>query len=426
MKLDRKIIFGTAMLLARVIAVASFVMAIAVNLRAIRRARAILLMPDGGFGHTISAPDWLRRLHSGTGNLTFFGTSYDRQRHNRLIPELWAADGFFWVRQGVVLPRLGAVYDSAWSSRLFHGLQRFLAWYVPYTPCHFSVEGLFAATPAPAWLSADSPFNERYESRYYPLMWARPAPALHVGAPLRRQVALNLKDRFGSGLSRRCTLYIRHRAFADLSETSSVNRLSPELDAHMPAIRVLNRAGYQVLLTGDALAPADTIAALAGGLVDWRAAGVDREAFSLFAGTEVDIHIGSLSGGSAFLFATDIPGLMLNAFAPGDALPRTTLFYKWVYRPDGILVPLGDLLGGMFYDHQLHGCRLANNTPEEMVEAVEDFIVHLGERPYGVDPAEIGIKADWIHGADARLSPVWVRRFGERQKMRREQRVAAQ
>src|SRR5262249_19621696 len=153
-------------------------------------------------------------------------------------------------------------------------------------------------------------------------------------------VSSSIRNRFGSDFRHRCAFYIRGRGLANEADSSSLNRLSPTLDAHIPAIRRLNHAGYQVLLTGDLLPPLELVDELAGGLVDWRVAHVNRDAFSLFAGTEVDIHIGSLSGGSSFLFAADIPGLMLNAFAPGDALPRTTVSYKWLSQPDGVLVAL--------------------------------------------------------------------------------------
>jgi len=409
---------------ARLLACVCILVTIVGHLKAIRRASAILLYPDGGFGHTLLGPDWLRRLYPAEGNLTFFGTSYDHRRHNRLITELWKADRFIWVRQGIMLPRLGAVYDSRWSYRLFGAARRFVKWYVPNTPCHCGIDDLIAATPQPAWIAPGSPFNGRYERRYYPLRQARAAPALRVGEPIRARVSRRLQDRFGSDFPRSCALYVRHRGIADSADTSSINRLSAPLDAYLPAIRVLNRAGYRVLLTGDVMAPPAMVAEREGGLVDWRAAGIDRDAFNLFAGTEVDLHVGSLSGGSAFVFVTDIPALMLNAFAPGDAMPQTTVAYKWLYRRDGTPVELTDLLGGMFYDHQLHGCRLVDNTPEEMAETVADFIAHLAERPYGVDPAELGIDAPWIRAADGRLSPVWLRQYGERAQTDPEQRVA--
>jgi putative glycosyltransferase (TIGR04372 family) len=413
------VLLGAARLVALVATVSTF----AANLRAIRRAQAILIYPDGGFGHTIIAPDWIRRLHPGGGNITFFGTSHDRVRHNRLIAGVWGADKFVWVRQGIMLPYYQAVFDPVWNLRLFQAARRFLTWYVPNTPCYFWAEGLKSATPHPSWLAIDSPFNDLpFEGFHYTLGRARPLPPLHVGEPIRSHVSRALQDRFGSEFRRRCAFFIRHRGEINGADTSSHNRLSPEFDAHIPVIRALNRAGYQVLLTGDATAAAELIAERKGGLVDWRAAGVDRDAFRMFAGTEVDIHIGSLSGGSAFLYVTDIPGLMLNAFPPCDALPRTTVYYKWLFHADGSLASMEELFNGMFKDHQLHGCRLVDNTSEEMVEAVEDFIAHLDARPYGVDPIDLGVEAPLIRAAEARLSPVWLEHYRRQMLAPRERR----
>jgi hypothetical protein len=412
----RKVLLSIGQALARIVASIGIITAIVANLGSIRRASAIALFPDGGFGHTIMAPDWLRRLHPGDATLTFFATSYDRDRHNLLVPQLWVSDRLVWVRQGFVLPKLGTIYDSPWSFRLFRVLKRFLAWYVPKTPCYLGVDDLVAATPRPSWLAAGSAFNSRYENRYYPLIQEKSAPALHVGEATRNRVARSLLNRCGSDFSRRCAFYVRYRGFAYGEDTSSLNRIAPELDAHLPAIRVLVRAGYQVLLTGDVDAPEDMIADFAGGVADWRAAGVDRDEFRLFAGTEVDIHIGSQSGGSAYVYVTDMPALMLNGFPPGDALPQTTVSYKWLHDPDGGLVGLSDMLGGMFFDHQLHGCHLVDNSPDEMAETVADFIANCGKRPFGIDHAELGIEAPWIRAANARLSPAWLKNYCNRAK----------
>jgi hypothetical protein len=109
---------------------------------------------------------------------------------------------------------------------------------------------------------------------------------------------------------------------------------------------------------------------------------------------------------------------MLNAFAPGDALPRTTVSYKWLYHPDGTLAELDVLLGGLFYDHQLHGHKLVDNSAEEMAEIVGDFLLHRSDSPYGVDPKELGIYAPWIKAANARISPCWLRNFHLRAQAR--------
>ena len=385
----------------------------------IRRADAIALYPVGGFGHTIVGPDWLRRLHPGKHHLTFFGTTFDPGRHNALIGNLWGRNSFVWVRQGLTLQRYGSIYSSTWSILLFRLLKKFLAWFVPATPCYFSVEELFAATPRPQWLAADSPFETRYESRYYTLIEVQPAPSIHLQPAACKSVEQAINGKFGSHFPKRCALYLRHRGLHQMRDVSSLNRVVPDLDTHLPAIRILNSAGYRVLLTGDVAAPAELREVREGGLVDAPSAGVDRDTFRMFAGLEVDLHIGCLSGGSAFLYTADIPALMINAFAPGDGLPRTTVYYKWLVRQDGSPLSLNELLGGMFFDHQLHGCDLIENSTEEITEAVDDFIRNLASpRPYGINPADLGVDAPWLRAANARLSPVWLKHYNARRTTR--------
>ncbi len=402
-----------ALIIARTVALLSIITVIGANFWKIRKARAILLVSDGGFGHTIMAPDWLRRLHPGPGNLIVFAAIPGDNRHNFQIPKLWKPDWFIWTRKGILLPLVGSVHDPVWLDKLYRVIWKFLRWYRPNIPCYSSVDDLVAATPRPVWLPEDSPFNIRYEKAYYPLLEARPAPALHVSENVRLRVAAGLANHFGSDFPKRCSFYVRALATPQFSDTSSVNRLSAPLKTYVPAINILNKAGYLVLLTGDIPAQMSINAEIPGGIVDWRSAGVDREAFGLFAGTEVDLHIGSLSGGSAFTFVTEIPSLMLNAFAPGDGLPRSTVYYKWLIKDDGSMPTLEQLLGGMFYDHQLHGCRLVDNNPEEMAEVVDDFIRNYSNQPgpYGIDPIDLGIDAPWLRAANARLSPLWLERY---------------
>ncbi len=157
----------------------------------------------------------------------------------------------------------------------------------------------------------------------------------------------------------------------------------------------------------------DMIRRFQGGVVDWHSTGLDKDVFMLFAGLEVDVHIGNLSGGSAFLYISDIPGLMLNSWAVGDALPRTTVHYKRVSDRAGNPVPPARLFTEFFFDFECADLVVEDATPEEMADAVRDFIEHCdAQQPYGVDPAEIGIDAPWFRAANARLSPVWLARFG--------------
>jgi hypothetical protein len=404
----RRAAWHLALSAARLVAVLGLTAAVLANLGRLRRARAILLYPGGGFGHTISGPDWLRRLHPEGPNITLFATF--PRGHNRLIADLWGKDALVWVQTGMGLPGGMAVTDVAWTLRLFRALHRIIRTLAPRKTCYFGHEALSAATRPALGAIQGSLFDGRYEGRYYTLMQERPAPALHLEPAFRGMVERRLRERFGSGFQRRCAFYIRYPA--ETVDPTSASRRSPQIAAFVPSFRVLNAAGYQVLITGDAELSPELIAEFDGGLVDWRSSGLDKEIFLLYAGLEVDVHIGNLSGGSAFLYVTDMPGLMLNAWSIGDALPRTTVHYKRVSDRNGRPIAPARLFTDFFFDFECKGCVVEEATPEDMAAAVRDFIEHCEtQRPYGVDPAEIGIAAPWFQSANARLSPVWLARF---------------
>lgn len=354
----------------------------------------------------------MRRLYPGDYTLTVFGTIPGR--HNPVIADLWGRDRFLWIPTGMVVPRLGALADTPWAIEVFRRVHALFTRLFPGKTCHFSIYTLMDATPKPNWLEPGCYYEGRYESRYYHLIANEPAPALHLPAPIVATVIARLEERFSTTSRRRCAFYIRHKGLVVEEDLSSALRRSSSLDDHLPAIDVLVAAGYQVLLTGDVTAPPELVAAYGGAVVDWRASGTDRDTYMVFAGTEADIHIGNLSGGSAFLWVTDMPGLMLNAFPPGNAIPNATLHYKSVHGPDGRPVPLETQLSGLFSDIDTHGYVVETCSPQEMADVVSDFVAHChAHRPYGVDPADLGIDAPWIKGANARLSPIWLNSLTE-------------
>ncbi len=130
--MTRRAAWQAALMIARLIVVFGLIAAVLSNLGRIRRARAILLYPGGGFGHTVSGPDWLRRLHPEGPNLTFFGT-YPRG-HNRLIANIWGQDAIVWVQTGFRLPGGQPVTDVAWSYRLFGILDALIRRFAPRKP----------------------------------------------------------------------------------------------------------------------------------------------------------------------------------------------------------------------------------------------------------------------------------------------------
>jgi hypothetical protein len=402
--MGKKVILLIASVLMRILTCASFVLTIVLNIRRVSRADCILLWPQGGFGHTLSSPDWLRHIAPNSRNLIIFGRW--PKRHNALIAELWGHDRFLWVWSAIWLPRVGVVADFRWSEALFEFAERQLKRVWPKKRVLNSWT-LFWATPRPSWVEPGSKYDFNRECRLYALRAERPAPALHLGENRIRVVEGALRNVVGTGYERRCNLYLRRR----LGDVSNLARCAQPVAAYEPLVRYLVSRKFLVMITGD-VDIAGTALADEPLVVDWRRLGISKNLFHVYGGTETDLHIGNLSGGTAFTYVADIQTVLIDALAFGDAYPKTTIQYKRLRNADGSLVPLRTLFDKHALDFECRGCEVVEASPLEMMEVVKDVVENgLGTVPYGIRPESLGLYAPILKSADARLSPVWVRGF---------------
>jgi hypothetical protein len=405
--MTKKLVYSVATFLMRILTGASLFWTIVTNLRTVAKADYIMLFPCGGFGHVLSAPDWLRRLDPAARTLTIFGRWPGRQ--NAVAAELWGRERFLWTWSAIWLPRLGVIADSRWCDTLFYLAQRQLKRLWPKKRYFHAVASLVKATPRPSWIEPGSKYDSHYESRLGALRLDRPAPALHLGERRTKTVESALTRSVGNGHRRRCNLYLRSKA----GDVTNALRCSQPLNAYLPLIRYLVDLEYLVMITGD-VEIKGTILEGASNVVDWRRAGVSKDLFHVFCGTETDLHIGNLSGGSAYTYVSDIQSVMIDAMAIGDAYPKATVQYKRLLRPDGSLIPLSTMFKDYSLDFECLGCQVVDTSPLEMLEVVKDVVENgLGQIPYGVRPESLGFCAPILKSADARLSPVWVRGFAQ-------------
>jgi hypothetical protein len=405
--MTKKLVYSVAALSMRVLTSASVFWTIVTHLRTLSEADCILLFPCGGFGHVLSAPDWLRRLEPSARTLTIFGRWPGRQ--NAMAAELWGSERFLWTWSAIWLPRLGVVADSDWCDTLFLFAEEQLKRLWPKKRYIHGVWGLVRATPRPSWVEQGSKYARTYESRLGALRLERPAPALHLGERRIQTVERALTRTVGNGYRRRCNLYLRNKT----GDVTNMLRCSQPLTVYLPLIRYLIEQEYLVMITGD-VGIKGTVLEGAPGVVDWRRAGISKDLFHVFCGTETDLHVGNLSGGSAYTYVADIQTILIDAMAFGDSYPKATIQYKRLLRSDGSLVPLATLFKDYALDFECRGCRIVDSSPLEMLEVVRDVVENgLGRIPYGVRAESLGLYAPILKSADARLSPVWVRGFPE-------------
>jgi putative glycosyltransferase (TIGR04372 family) len=378
--------------------------------RAIRAADNIVLRPAGGFAFSLIIPDWVRRLFPNETNLTLFG--HWAGRHNMAVPQIWDG-GLIFVPQSVRVPGLGVVADELWTRSVFRAMAGVMRLIWPHKRILMREE-LILASPRPDFVPPDSFFSKRNECYYYNLVVTRPMASPHLPSAVTWQIETAIAARCPTNLGKSCNLYLRDKGDGIAEDMSSFRRIAAPIDTYLPSVRHLIANGYRVFLTGNREIPDALREEFGSSFVDWRSVGVTRDLYHLYVGLGSDIHIGSLSGGSAYVHVADIPALIVDAFPFGDGLPFSTVHYKYLRGRDGRLVPPERLLSEFFFDHDCHGYDIVDNTAEEILAAVQDWLPHAAPRqPYGLDSAEFRVDAPWLRTANARLSPVWLRRFRE-------------
>lgn len=377
-----------------------------INLDKIAKASCILLCHEGGFGHTLCAPDWLRRIHPDEEWLVLF--AYQKGRHNIWVRDLWGKNRFIWIPCGLSFPRIG-YFSPVPSRRVVFSILKLIFRFVFPKKRVFSYLEMIRETPPSDKTSPNSPFNKAVEARLFDRCVNASAKRVYLPELLRNRVKKELDRVGGSNKAPYCTLFVRaggHRVGVDYS---SVNRNGSEITEYLPAIRFLIERGYRVLLTGNRILTPQMRDEFGTNVIDWPSLNIDRDLFFIYAGTEAAFHIGQMSGGSTFTHVNKIPCLILNGFPFGHCLPEATVYYKKLIDEKGDVVSPHVLFRDFFFDYNVRPDRVLTNSAEEIKTAVRDFVENRRDtHPYGILDEEAGLYSESLAAGNARISPVWI------------------
>ncbi|OAI53260.1 hypothetical protein AYO44_04320 [Planctomycetaceae bacterium SCGC AG-212-F19] len=380
---------------------------------ALRRAEEIVLVPEGGFGHTLLAPDTARRLFPGkTLVVLIWRKPYHNPEAAHLFPDMTVIYLPFTWRFGS--GRFRSDYCVGTGSRLLcsHLLAAVLkrisgGRVLPYPTLQEMLVQRCTQGPEQQHLIA-------YQLAWYRLRAATVAPPARLPAPVRARIVAAIEHYtrrpFAPGCPT-CCLYLRSKG----AELTSARRTGAGLVDHLPAISFLISRGYKVLLTGDRDQEAKVAHGLGPLFVTADAIGIERNLFTLFAATEAAIWIGNNGGGSSMPVLNDIPMLILDMFPFGVGYPNACLHYKNVYDMQGHPVRYEHLLQHHAVDSELPDFRVCTNSAAEILEAVRSFLDELGTAvalepslPIQSLPGFIFEKA-----CNCRLSKPWLERHRE-------------
>jgi len=406
----------------------------------IRSAEVVVLMIlPSGFGHSIQGPDATRRLYPGRKcvfSAPYWNFKYNPE-FNPLVSRLWSdikvifIPRFAWAiqyRHRVISIPFVRGHDRMITSatelfvRLvcksgvkFMNLMEVYMEGLETALCESAEEG-FSILKGSGAESRKAWQNFAHEIGYmYILMRTESMAPLRLPDDMRGDMENHIREAWrnagGTGTAKHCCLYLR---FERRESYTTRLRNGSTVEDHLAAIRLLNEAGYQVLLTGDREMEPATRQEFSGKLVDYESIGADKELFQLLAATEADIFIGNLGGGITPALANGTPGLYLDWFPFFIGYPNSWYYFKTVFTEEGEMVPPEDLITKHVYDLSCSFGVLKNITSEEIRDAVACFIEDV-KNPKASDPcahiAEMFPEDTPFHLSGARLSPAWARKY---------------
>jgi len=396
----------------------SFVRVI-VDYRILRKAQVVVVMSGGGFGHTVMGPDVTRRLFQGRRKV-FICLSY-HPYHNPKAAIVWPDIDVIFLPFSFAFNLLGRrmfLHCPPWFVALGRAtLQQVVRLITDSDSLVLSLLELYDLIPVPEnliGLMRDVPKNFKVPLYYFKLRERIIAPPIRLPEAQREKVKRNLyrNDR-SDGHLRVCCLYLRQKG-AGLEDVTTSSRTGSPLEEFLPAIRLLNKAGYKVFVVGDVDLDKEVYTEFKGMLADARSSNVDKRIFDLFAATEADVFVGEPGGGSFVPGINAIPCLLINAFPYFFAMPNSWICYKKLWDPKGQLVHYSRLFDEYAYDYSPSGMRIEPNNAEEIYQAVSEFIDDLNIGQEISDGTVERTLPDhvWAKHLNARISGAWIRLFG--------------
>jgi putative glycosyltransferase (TIGR04372 family) len=388
--------------------------------------RVVLMTRPSGFSYSIHGPDVARRMAPGK-RVLFLIASW-RYDFNPEVLKLWSdikdievvfVPRFVFARQlskkGLVILPFLKPHDSMmqWLTRWFvrlvgKGRVRFQSLIELYDEMITADADLVSSPDRKLWTGDCTIFTS-----YVDLQKHRPAPPLRLPVEIRNDFKRKFHEAWHtSGYKERpkpCCLYLRyekpHRRISRLKNGG-------ELSSVLPAIRLLNAAGYQVALTGDREMTPEIRREFGGRLIDDVTINSDRNIYQLYAASEADFFIGNNGGGVTLPTTNEIPCLFLDWHPVIDGFSRSWLYFKSAIYKDGSPVPYDRFLEEHALDFSCSFGTLSHMTEEEITEAVEFFLQDL-KKMDAPDP-HADVAALIPHGSfrrsGARISPAWVHR----------------
>jgi len=368
-------------------------------LKFFKEKKTFYLIHEGGFGHTITAPELLNYYFKNDWILIF---AFSRRRHNKLIEKIYENKLFFFNVE------LINVSNEKINKLLFSYIYVILKYFFK-KKVYLYVDKIKTLTINNVDLNFKIKYTDVERRIYYP-----------VSNKINNQLSLPyyLRSKFETVLNKnqgpfksKILFILRYK---DFKQGKIWLRDSQSLEFYKDIILNLASNNFQIIFQGDLIKYPDWVRNLGKSAIFLEKSGLSKDEYGIFAGMISDVAIGPHSGAMYYTVAQKKKILLLDHFFLGDALPNSIVSYPRIFF-DSFAHFKDLMLEYGFYNIKEYVAkypsyqRLSSN---ETSTIILDFINNLNNKNYGVRPEEFGIKKGILVDCKAKFSPVWLKMVG--------------
>lgn len=340
----------------------------------------IVVLTEGGFGHTVITPDISYRLFKKKCLVFILST---RNRHNWELGRVWVdikvihlwKHFFIYSKKQSVLVSLTLLFTLY---KILHkrvhvatrdpellDSEKYYLWREPDL-----LYDAFVKYEIAAHGKIHQPFHEFNE---YVLYWSRAVfenPMLSIRLPenVMRGFLNKIDSIVGQNL-KILVVYMRYKG----TEGDGLTRCGGQFDDYRAIFEKAKSRGLAILVVGDRCLD-DCPSDLAEFLYDAKKLKYDRNWFNIAAIIACDYFIGDPGGGSLLPCLLNKPKLMVNAFPYSQVWPGFLFLYKRVANVAGEEVPLRKCFDDYAWTYDfMDGYKLRNNNNHELSMAVDEL-----------------------------------------------------
>ncbi len=347
----------------------------------IARSRRVALLTEGGFGHTVTAPDIARRVFTDQKTLVIILSS--KGRHNWCMAKIWTDVDviylwkylyFFSKFQSVYMTEillcllrfvLGKMVYNVVADPDLKDRPRFLAWTEP-----LSLYQAFVQQQINIYGAISQPKTTNNEFLLY---WVRSVflnPLTQPTLPsLLDKKFMQKMDEIQPDRRGVIAVYMRRKG----EDGDGLVRCGGDYQDYRPIFEAARRQGLLILVLGDR--PLDECPPdIRGYLRDFRNFNLDKSWYNIAAVVKSDYFVGDPGGGSLLPCLMPMPKVMVNAFPYSQAWPGFLLLFKRLVDSKGVPVSLSRCFNKYPWTYDFgENYLLMNNVHSELSGAIDEM-----------------------------------------------------